>query len=91
MENLISPENLEDIREIIESKISDIPGEAILIGAVGALLLSSYLNKTGHEQAGSIIGKLSIPIIGIGLAKHKDLIKSEIQNKILPEQVQVLE
>lgn len=48
MENLISPENLEDIREMIESKISDIPG------AVGALLLSSYFNKTGHKQAGSI-------------------------------------
>ncbi|MDW8853014.1 hypothetical protein SD960_23135 [Flavobacterium sp. MMLR14_040] len=80
MENLINQENLEDIRELIESKIADVPGEVILFGAIGALLLSSYLNKTGHTQAGSIVGKLSIPIIGIGLAKYKDVIKSEIEN-----------
>jgi len=31
MENLINQENLEDIREFIESKISDVPGELILL------------------------------------------------------------
>jgi len=77
MENLINDENLENIRELIESKISDVPGELILFGAVGALLLSSYLNKTGHKQAGNVIGNLSIPIIGIGIAKYKDLLKTE--------------
>ncbi len=77
MENLINQENLENIREFIEDKISDVPGEVILFGAVGALLLSSYLNKTGHKKAGSVIGNLSIPIIGIGLAKYKDLLKSD--------------
>lgn len=80
MENFINQENLEEIKEIIQNKISDVPGELILFGAVGALLLSSYLNKTGHQQAGSIIGNLSIPIIGIGLAKYKDSIKSGIEN-----------
>lgn len=80
MENLINQENLEDIRELIEAKIADVPGEVILFGAIGALLLSSYLNKTGHTQAGSIVGKLTIPIIGIGVAKYKDFIKSEIEN-----------
>ncbi|MBF4494235.1 hypothetical protein IRZ83_13385 [Flavobacterium sp. JLP] len=80
MENLINQENLEDIREFIEDKISDVPGELILFGAVGALLLSSYLNKNGHKQAGSVIGKLTIPIIGIGVAKYKDLLKSELEN-----------
>lgn len=80
MENLINQENLEEIRELIESKIADVPGEVILFGAIGSLLLSSYLNKTGHTQAGSIIGKLSIPIIGIGLAKYKDLLKTEFDN-----------
>ncbi len=77
MENLINDENLENIRELIESKISDVPGELILFGAVGALLLSSYINKTGHKQAGTVIGNLSIPIIGIGIAKYKDLLKTE--------------
>lgn len=85
MENLINQENLEDIREFIENKISDVPGELILFGAIGSLLLSSYLNKTGHKQAGSMIGKLSIPIIGIGLAKYKDLLKSELENFQKPE------
>ncbi|MDR7372876.1 hypothetical protein [Flavobacterium aquidurense] len=80
MENLVNQENLEDIRELIESKIADVPGELILVGAIGSLLLSTYLNKTGHTQAGSVIGKLSIPIIGIGLAKYKDLLKSELEN-----------
>lgn len=82
MENLINQENLEDIRELIESKIADVPGSYILIGAIGSLLLSSYLSKTGKKQAASVIGKLAIPIIGIGLAKYKDVIKSEIENQL---------
>lgn len=48
MENLIHQENLEDIRILIESKIADVPGELILVGAIRSLLLSTYLNKTGH-------------------------------------------
>lgn len=86
MENLINQENLEEIRTLIENKIADVPGELILFGAIGTLLLSSYLNKTGHTQAGSIIGKLSIPIIGIGLAKYKDVINSQIENYQTPGQ-----
>lgn len=82
MENLINQENLEEIRELIESKIADIPGSYILIGAIGSLLLSAYLDKTGKKQAASAIGKLAIPIIGIGLAKYKDVIKEEIQNQL---------
>jgi len=86
MENLINQENLEDIRALIENKIADVPGELILLGAIGTLLLSSYLNKTGHTQAGSIIGTLSVPIIGIGLAKYKDVLKSQIENYQAPAQ-----
>ncbi|MFB9109424.1 MULTISPECIES: hypothetical protein [Flavobacterium] len=82
MENLINQENLEEIREFIEDKIADVPGSYILIGAIGSLLLSSYLDKTGKKQAASAIGKLAIPIIGIGLAKYKDVIKSEIENQL---------
>lgn len=78
MENLIKQENLEDIREFIESKIADIPGEAILLGALGTLLVASYLNKTGSTKAAAIIGQLSIPIVGIGLAKYKDILKTQI-------------
>jgi uncharacterized membrane protein len=78
MENLINQENLEDIREFIESKIADIPGNYLLFGALGSLLLSSYLAKIGKTEAASIIGSLSIPIIGIGLAKYKDLLKSQL-------------
>ncbi len=81
MENLINSENLEEIRELIESKIADIPGHYILCGALGSLLLSAYLDKTGHADASSLIGKLAIPIIGIGLAKYKDTIKSAVTNQ----------
>lgn len=86
MENFINQENLEDLRELIESKIAEVPGEVILFGALDTLLLSTYLNKTGHKQAGSVIGKLSIPIIGIGLAKYKDFLKSEVENYQAPLQ-----
>lgn len=82
MENLINQENLEEIREFIENKIEDIPGSYILVGAIGSLLLSSYLTNTGRQKAGSMIGKLAIPIIGIGLAKYKDVIKSELDNQL---------
>ncbi|WP_347052191.1 hypothetical protein [Flavobacterium olei] len=80
MENLINEENLDEIRELIESKIANIPGHYILCGALGSLLLSAYLDKTGKKQAASFIGKLSIPIIGIGLAKYKDVIKSGLED-----------
>lgn len=86
MENLINQENLEDIRELIENKIKDIPGELILVGAIGSILLSSYLNKTGHTQAASIVGSLAVPIAGIGLAKYKDLLKSKVESFEKPEQ-----
>lgn len=82
MENLINQENLEDIREFIESKIADVPANYILFGAIGSLLLSSYLNKIGKKQAGSVVGKLSIPIIAVGLAKYKDVLKSELENHL---------
>jgi hypothetical protein len=49
------------------------------------LLLSSYLKKIGKNQASSVIGKLSIPIIAIGLAKYKDVIKSELETLAAPQ------
>lgn len=79
MENLINQDNLEDIREFIESKIADVPANYILYGAIGSLLLSSYLKKIGKKQAGSVIGKLSIPIIAIGIAKYKDFLESDLE------------
>jgi hypothetical protein len=82
MENLINQENLEDIREFIESKIADVPGSYILIGAIGSLLLSSYLSNIGKKQAASVIGKLAVPIVGIGLAKYKDVLQSEIETQL---------
>lgn len=86
MENLINSQNLEEIRELIESKIADIPGQYILCGALGSLLLSAYLEKTGHTDASSVIGKLAIPIIGIGLAKYKETIKSAVSSKPVSEE-----
>ena len=82
MENLINQENLEEIKELIESKIANVPGSYILNGALGSLLLSAYLDKKGKKEAASAIGKLAIPIIGIGLAKYKDVIKEEIENQL---------
>ena len=78
MENLVSQDNLDDIKEFIESKIADVPATYLLYGAIGSLLLSGYLKKIGKNQASSVIGKLSIPIVAIGLAKYKDLISSEL-------------
>lgn len=78
MENLVNQDNLDDIKEFIESKIADIPATYLLYGAIGSLLLSAYLKKNGKNQASSVIGKLSIPIAAIGLAKYKDLLNSEL-------------
>lgn len=72
MEHLINSENFEELKSLIENKIADLPDSYILIGAVGSLLLSSYLNKNGYPEAGSFIGKLALPIAGIGLTKYKD-------------------
>lgn len=77
MENLINQENLEDIRKFLESKIADVPAEYLLYGALGSLLLSSYLKSTGNSKAAYAIGSLSIPIIGIGLKKYSDILNSE--------------
>ncbi|MBZ4034246.1 hypothetical protein K6T82_05675 [Flavobacterium sp. 17A] len=72
MENLINSENFNELKSLIENKIADLPDSYILIGAVGSLLLSSYLSKNGYPEAGSLIGKLALPVAGIGLAKYKD-------------------
>ncbi len=80
MENLINQENLEDIREFIENKIANVPGSYILCGAIGSLLLSSYLTKIGKTQAASAIGKLAIPIAAIGIAKYKDYITTQLES-----------
>lgn len=80
MENLLNEENLENIRDLIESKLEDIPGELILLGGAGTLLLSSYLTKKGNKQAAAFIGSLAVPILAIGLAKYKDLLKTEAEN-----------
>ncbi|PBJ15886.1 hypothetical protein [Flavobacterium sp. ACN6] len=86
MENLINQENLEEIRTFIENKIADVPGELILLGAVGSLLLSSYLNKNGNTKAASMIGSLAVPIVGIGLAKYKDVLKSQMESLQQPKE-----
>ncbi|MEO7975523.1 hypothetical protein [Flavobacterium sp.] len=78
MENLVNQDNLDDIKTFIESKIADVPANYLLYGAIGSLLLSAYLKKIGKNQASSVIGKLSIPIVAIGLAKYKDLLNSEL-------------
>lgn len=71
-------------------EICDVPGELILFGSIGALLLSSYLNKNGHSKAGSILESLAVPIIGIGLAKYKGVIKSQIESAAGTEQEPVV-
>nr|WP_294784864.1 hypothetical protein [uncultured Flavobacterium sp.] len=92
MEHLINQDNLEEIRSFIETKIADVPGSYILVGAVGSILLSSYLTNNGYEQAGSMIGKLAVPIAGIGLAKYKDVLAAAAEKitekveEMLPEQ-----
>lgn len=80
MENLLTQENLNDIKELIENKIADIPGEFLLLGGLGTLLLSSYLLKKGNKQAAAAIGSLAVPIVGIGLTKYKDLLKSDLES-----------
>lgn len=84
MENLINQENIDEIKQFIESKIEDIPAEYLLYGALGTLLLSSFLKKSGHNKTASAIASLSIPIIGIGIKKYSDLLQSEkeAQNEV---------
>lgn len=85
MENLINQENLEDITRFIEEKIDDIPAEYILCGAIGTLLLSSYLKKKGHKKTAGIIAGIAIPIIAVGIKKYTNLHDSEeeeFQNEI---------
>lgn len=80
MKNLLTEENLNDIKELIENKIADIPGEILLLGGIGTILLSSYLFKKGNKQAAAAIGSLAVPIVGIGLTKYKDLLKSDMES-----------
>lgn len=77
MENLVNQDNLDDIKQFIENKIADVPPTYLLYGAIGSLLLAAYLKKIGKNQASSVIGKLSIPIAAIGIAKYKDLLNSD--------------
>lgn len=78
MENLVNQDNLEDIKEFIEGKIADVPATYLLFGAIGSLLLAAYLKKIGKNQASSVIGRLSIPVAAMGLAKYKDLLNSDL-------------
>lgn len=85
MENLINQENLENIKETIENKITNVSANHILCAGAGALILSSGLKLLGSNPAGSLIAKLSIPLVAIGLYKKykeysQSASESEFQN-----------
>lgn len=77
MENLINQENLENIKETIGNKISAVSANHLLCAGLGTLALSSGLKMAGQMQAGSLIGKLFIPLLAIGIyKKYKESLNS---------------
>jgi hypothetical protein len=68
MENLINQENLDALTETMEDKLG-VTANHLLCAGAGAWLLSSGLKMAGKDQAGSLVGKLSVPLIAIGLYK----------------------
>jgi hypothetical protein len=82
MENLINQENLENIKETIENKITNVSANHILCAGAGALILSSGLKLLGSYPAGSLIAKLSIPLVAIGLyKKYKEYSQSASESE----------
>lgn len=71
-------ENLENIRDKIDNKLSGISANNLLCAGAGAFILSSGLKMLGNDQAGSFVGKLFIPLLAIGLyKKYKDHSRSQ--------------
>ncbi|MEL1253417.1 hypothetical protein AAEO57_06510 [Flavobacterium sp. DGU38] len=83
MEKLINQENFENIKETIENKISGISANHLLCAGLGTLALSSGLKLAGKKQAASLVGKLFITLVAIGLyKKYKDSSDSKPETKL---------
>lgn len=87
MENLINQENLKNIRESIDNKLTGISANHLLCAGAGAFILSSGFKMLGSAQTGSFIGKFFIPLIAVGLfKKYKERSGSKSQSaNIQPE------
>ncbi len=57
------------IRDVLEKKVSKIPGHVILLAAVGIAGLSLLLRMRKHGTTGKLLGSLVPPLISMGLMK----------------------
>ena len=67
MENLITSENLESLKQNVESILSDVPANYLLGAGAAAWIISSGLKSFGKENAASFIEKWSLPLLTVGL------------------------
>lgn len=85
-------ENLKNIRETIDNKLTGISANHLFCAGAGAFLLSSGFKMLGSAQTGSFVGKFFIPLIAVGLyKKYKEHSESKSQSaNTQPEPVQNL-
>lgn len=69
MENIFNTENIGNIGETLEKKISGLSSHTFLCAAAGSLLLAGTLKLAGKGQASSFFGKWAIPLLAIGVYK----------------------
>ena len=69
MENIFNSENIGNIGETVEKKLSGVSSNTFLCAAAGSLLLAATLKLTGNGQASTFFGKWAVPLLAIGCYK----------------------
>ena len=69
MENIFNSENIGNIGETVEKKLSGVSSNTFLCAAAGSLLLAATLKLTGNAQASTFFGKWAVPLLAIGCYK----------------------
>jgi len=69
MENIFNSENIGNIGETVEKKLSGVSSNTLLCAAAGSLLLAATLKLTGNSQASTFFGKWAVPLLVIGCYK----------------------
>lgn len=69
MENIFNTENLGNLGETVEKKISGISPNILLCAGAGSLFLAATLKLAGKGNAGSFFGKWAIPLLAVGCYK----------------------
>ncbi|OXA75918.1 hypothetical protein SAMN05444397_11266 [Flavobacterium aquidurense] len=81
MENIFNTENMANLGETVEKKISAISPNTLLCAGAGSLFLAATLKLAGKGHAGSFFGKWAIPLLAIGCyKKYSDFSNSKTNN-----------